>query len=100
MVRIRRPRPGQLCPQSKPVQSTALRVVEPLEGRALLSVGTGLAGAYFARTNLTLDKFARVDSTINFNWASAHTAAKSLGTDGFSVRWVGRVMPKFSEAYT
>jgi chitodextrinase/lysophospholipase L1-like esterase len=65
-----------------------------------MSVGTGLAGAYFARTNLTLDKFARVDSTINFNWASAHTPAKSLGTDGFSVRWVGRVMPKFSEAYT
>lgn len=71
---------------------------EPLEGRTLLA-GSGLAGAYFARTNLTLSRFARVDAGINFQW-SGGTPASSLGTDGFSVRWMGRVIPKFSETYT
>ncbi len=72
--------------------------LEPLEGRKLLA-GSGLASAYFARTNLTAPKFSRVDSTVNFEWAGG-TPAASLGTDGFSTRWVGRVMPKFSEIYS
>src|SRR5689334_17233919 len=73
--------------------------VESLESRALFSTGTGLAAAYFSRTNHTLDKFARTDSVIDFEWAG-NTPAKSLGTDGFSVRWVGKVMPKYTEPYT
>jgi chitodextrinase/lysophospholipase L1-like esterase len=71
--------------------------IEPLERRQLLA-GSGIAGAYFARTNLTLTKFAREDPVINFKWDGG-TAAKSLGTDGFSARWSGYVEPKFSESY-
>jgi chitodextrinase len=70
---------------------------EPLETRVLLA-GDGLAGAYFARTNHTADKFARLDQTVDFDWLSG-TPAKSLGTDGFSVRWAGKVLAKFSESH-
>jgi hypothetical protein len=77
---------------SNPARCTAARrgghaprsEIEPLEERNLLA-GTGLAGAYFARTNHTLAKFSRVDATLNLHWASG-TPLASLGTDGFSVR--------------
>lgn len=65
----------------------------------MLLAGSGLAGAYFAKTNLTDIKLARKDATVNFRWTSG-TAASSLGTDGFSTRWSGSVEPKFSETYT
>lgn len=64
-----------------------------------MAVGTGLAGAYFARTNLTLAKVSRVDSTINFDWANG-TPSSKLGNDGFSARWTGQVLAKYSETYT
>src|SRR3954470_11761607 len=85
------------APPASQSGSSGIRI-EPLEPRALLA-GSGLAGAYFARTNFTLTKFARPDAGIDFGWTGG-TAAKSLGTDGFSTRWVGRVEPKFSETYT
>lgn len=72
--------------------------VEHLEQRILMA-GTGLAGAYFARTNHTLAKFARVDASLNFNWSAAPPSAK-LGSDGFSVRWTGRIQPHYSGTYT
>jgi lysophospholipase L1-like esterase/chitodextrinase len=74
-------------------------VIEPLEGRTLLASGTGLAGAYFARTNHTLAKFSRTDARIDLAWPGG-TPHHKLGTDGFSVRWTGQVLPKFSEYYT
>src|SRR5262245_1051921 len=61
--------------------------------------GAGLAAAYFARTNLTLAKYSEVDPTVDFAWPSG-TPNASLGLDGFSVRWTGQVLGKFSEAYT
>lgn len=77
-----------LCP------STA---IEPLEDRKLLS----LAAAYFARPNLTATKYAEADAQVNFNWTKTGTpSASKLGTDGFSVRWSGTVLAKFSEYYT
>lgn len=75
--------------------SPAAPLFERLEGRTLLA-GGGLAGAYYARTNHTLVKFSQTDPFIDFTWAGG-TPAKSLGTDGFSVRWSGQIEPKFSE---
>jgi chitodextrinase len=97
LVRLRiSPAPA---PAGRVVVSTAVAAtVEHLECRTLLA-GTGIAAAYFARSNLTAVKFSRTDSVIDFAWAGG-TPAASLGTDGFSTRWVGRVNPKFSGTYT
>lgn len=73
-------------------------MLEGLEGRTLFA-GTGLAAAYFARTNLTLAKYSELDPAVNFNWTGG-TPAAVLGTDGFSVRWTGQVLAHFSETYT
>lgn len=72
--------------------------IQSLENRTLLA-GDGLAGAYFARTNVTLARFSEVDPAIDFAWDGG-TPAASLGTDGFSVRWSGQVLGKYSEAHT
>jgi chitodextrinase/lysophospholipase L1-like esterase len=85
---------GQNAQRSVKISPAAF---EPLESRDLFA-GAGLAGAYFARTNQTLAKFARADATINFAW-SGGTPASSLGTDGFSTRWSGLILPKFSESH-
>ena len=60
---------------------------------------SGLLGTYFASTNLTGPVVARVDETVNFDWAlkSPHP---QLAADNYSVRWEGQVIPKFSERYT
>jgi hypothetical protein len=48
---------------------------------------------------LTAPVVARVDETVNFDWAlkSPHP---QLAADNYSVRWEGQVIPKFSERYT
>lgn len=61
--------------------------------------GAGLAGAYFARTNLTLARYSQADAAIDMAWTGS-TPHASLGTDGFSVRWTGQVLAKFSESHT
>ena len=61
--------------------------------------GTGLHGDYFRDANLTTLALSRVDSTANFNWQSG-APATGLPKDNFSVRWIGQVIPRFSETYT
>ncbi|WP_428940374.1 carbohydrate-binding protein [Fontivita pretiosa] len=70
--------------------------MEGLERRMLLADG-GLAAAYFARTNFTAAKMVRTDATIDFQWSSPPSS--KLGTDGFSVRWVGQILPKVTDTY-
>lgn len=59
----------------------------------------GLAADYFAGTNFELLRFSRLDTTIDFDWA-AQTPDARLAADGFSVRWRGWLLPKYSETYT
>lgn len=73
-------------------------IFQPLEGRQLLAAN-GLAGAYFARTNLTLAKYSELDPAIDLSWTGG-TPNALLGTDGFSVRWTGQIMAKYSETHT
>jgi hypothetical protein len=61
--------------------------------------GTGLNADYFDNMDFTGTKFTRVDSTVNFDWASGSPDA-SIGVDTFSARWTGEVQPRFSEALT
>ena len=61
--------------------------------------GTGLAAEYFADTNLTATAFTRVDANINFNWGNGSPGG-GLSSGQFSVRWTGRIQPRYTEGYT
>jgi glucose/arabinose dehydrogenase len=57
-----------------------------------------LRGQYFDNANFTKRKLTRTDAAINFNWRKGAPAA-ALGSDTFSVRWTGKIQPRYSEQY-
>lgn len=63
--------------------------------------GTGLKGKYFSDSNLKTLALTRVDPLVNFNWDhwSGVKPTPQLSAEQFSVRWQGKVMPKYSEKY-
>lgn len=63
------------------------------------ATGTGLTGAYYNNADLTSLVLTRLDSSVNFTWGSG-SPASSIGADTFSVRWTGKVQPRYSEVYT
>ncbi len=62
-------------------------------------VSYGLNGAYYDNMDFTSFKLARVDATVNFDWGTG-SPDPSIGTDTFSVRWTGQVIPLYSQTYT
>jgi Tol biopolymer transport system component len=66
--------------------------------------GTGLRGQYFDNADFTARRYFRLNPTINFNWGTGSpdpfTAAPAIAADTFSIRWVGKVEPLYSEQYT
>lgn len=86
--------------------------VETLERRTLLNGGggltdAGLRGEYFANPNLSGSAaFTRHDVRVDFDWGLAAPGGSTdapydgVGADGFSVRWSGQVIPRFSDLYT
>ena len=65
-------------------------------------MATGLTGQYFNDpgngTHFGTLILTRVDSTVNFDWASDSPAA-GVGADNFSVRWTGRVEAPVTGSY-
>lgn len=61
--------------------------------------GTGLQAEYFNTAKLTGLKLTRTDPRINFNWGKG-APDPSIGANTFSVRWTGKVQPRYSEVYT
>ena len=59
----------------------------------------GLDGTYFDNMDLTNPMLTRNDSTINFDWGTG-SPDPAIGPDTFSVRWVGKIEPLYSETYT
>ena len=59
----------------------------------------GLEGTYFDNMDLTNPMLTRNDSTINFDWGTG-SPDLAIGPDTFSVRWVGKIEPLYSEIYT
>ena len=56
--------------------------------------GTGLLASYYSGTNFDTLKGTRVDSVINYDWA---TGQAPLGVgDSFSVRWIGKIKGKYT----
>jgi hypothetical protein len=59
----------------------------------------GLSAQYFRQTNLTDLAFSRTDAKIDFDWGGG-SPSMFLNNDNFSVRWRGKLTPRFGEAYT
>jgi len=63
------------------------------------AAGAGLLGEYFAGTDMLTQRVVRVDGPVSFDWGSG-SPDPSVPADGFSVRWSGQIVPRFSETYT
>ncbi|WP_370872570.1 glycosyl hydrolase [Paenibacillus zeirhizosphaerae] len=64
------------------------------------TVDEGLNVEFFNNTNLSgTPVLTRTDAKLDFNWRGA-APAPAVHTDQFSVRWTGKVKPKYSETYT
>ena len=61
--------------------------------------GIGLTGSYYNGLNFETPVGARTDTTINFNWGTNSPMA-SVKTDSFSIRWTGKIQPRYSGTYT
>jgi hypothetical protein len=59
----------------------------------------GLSAQYYRQTNLTDLAFSRTDATINFNWGGG-SPSPLLNVDNFSIRWRGKLTPRFTDDYT
>ncbi len=71
----------------------------PVSPAPVISNGNGLKAEYFGDKELKNLKLTRTDATINFNWQNG-APAPTVGSDYFSVRWSGQIVPKYSETYT
>jgi hypothetical protein len=83
-----------------------------LEARDIPAVGggftaAGILGEYFDNPNLAgSPAFSRRDVRVDFDWGqrapggSTSPDYRRVGTDNFSVRWTGQLIPRFSETYT
>ncbi len=68
---------------------------------------SGIEGAYYPNPNLDGEpSFTRRDVRIDFNWAGKYPVGGSTAipyrnypTNGFSIRWIGQIIPRFSESY-
>ncbi len=101
---------------AKRKRSTAaanIGALETLEVRQLLTnvgggyLDHGLDGIYYSDSNFTTPAFSRKDVRLEFDWGTYSKPGGSIsaeysdvGTDNYSIRWTGQVMPRFSETYT
>lgn len=65
----------------------------------LLPQGVGLTGKYYDGTNFDTFKSKRVDPVIQFD-SSSGAPALDINVDAFSVRWEGKIRPRYSQTYT
>ncbi|MBN2485785.1 MAG: T9SS type A sorting domain-containing protein [Bacteroidales bacterium] len=61
--------------------------------------GDGLTGSYFNGMNFETPVLTRKDANLNFNWGTG-SPATGINSDGFSARWTGSILPRYSNTYT
>lgn len=61
--------------------------------------GNGLWAEYFRGADFERREVVRTDARPTFYWGSS-APGPALPADGFSVRWTGTVVPRFTEPYT
>jgi glucose/arabinose dehydrogenase len=78
---------------------TATVTIIDNDGPFPVGTGNGLLAEYFNNADLTAKVFERTDATVNFDWGGG-SPASGVGADTFSVRWTGKVEPRFNETFT
>ncbi len=73
-------------------------LLAPLESAREEIEGDGLFATYFSEPDFTGNTVRRVDPEINFVWGSEGPDA-FIGTDSFSARWEGDVLPRVTDDY-
>ncbi|GEP97116.1 hypothetical protein CCY01nite_33760 [Chitinophaga cymbidii] len=63
------------------------------------TAGDGLSAEYFNGINFNTFRFSRDDEAINFVWGNGSPDYR-VNTDSFSVRWTGKIQPRYTEVYT
>ncbi|MES2731397.1 MAG: cellulase family glycosylhydrolase [Bacteroidota bacterium] len=63
------------------------------------TAGDGLMAQYFNGQNFNTSVLTRKEANINFNWGEGSPAA-GVNVDGFSTRWTGQILPRFTGNYT
>ncbi|UGU14916.1 PA14 domain-containing protein [Sinomicrobium kalidii] len=61
--------------------------------------GDGLTGNYFNGMEFDSLVFSRIDPKIDFDWGEG-APGKGVDTDDYSVRWTGKIEPRYSGEYT
>jgi len=61
--------------------------------------GTGLNAEYFKGSDFETSVFSKIDTTINFDWGTSAPDSR-LNADNFSIRWTGKIQPRFTGTYT
>jgi hypothetical protein len=92
---------GAIDPDGDPLGVVDLRVVSGggtltpngPTGLAGTGVGTGLRGEYFSNRNLSGQPVLTRIEAVDFQWATDSPAPGIVGTNDFSIRWTGWVMP-------
>lgn len=62
--------------------------------------GTGLLGMYYVGRNFEQFVFQRPDRNIDYDWTGSLPGPLMPPDRPFSVRWIGKLVPQFSEQYT
>jgi hypothetical protein len=71
----------------------------PLGPNGEFPPSSGLRGEYYGTQDLTTLLMVRTDGKIDFDWTK-DPPAPGLPLEHYSVRWTGKVTPRFSESYT
>ena len=75
-----------------------LREIGGDEGAAPLPGGSGLAGSYFRNTTLSGSARLTTSEAVDFDWGTSGPGG-GVGSDNFSVRWSGSVVPTTSGSW-
>ncbi|MBC8107555.1 MAG: PQQ-dependent sugar dehydrogenase, partial [Anaerolineae bacterium] len=65
----------------------------------LTPTGNGTTGQYWSNINFTGTTITRTDPAIDFTWGSGGPDP-AIGSDTFSARWTGFLVPQFTQTYT
>jgi len=89
---------------SRGVKEGSLSPVPPTplpDSDAELGDGSGLKGEYYLGRNFEQYEFTRADKNLDLFWGWDTSPSPKLPIAGdWSIRWTGKIAPKFSETYT
>ena len=90
--------PHELTAQATDIQN-GTGVSAPVGVEIYDTLAQGFRGEYYSDQTLTTQVLVRLDSSINFNWGNG-SPDPAIAANNFSVRWSGRIRPRYTERYS